>query len=131
MSIQNLSFKYFVLLSFAALLLNTQGHAQSAGRVISGTVTSEGTRLEGVLVSIKRSNYFSGTQPDGVFYIPVSVADSVLVFSLEGYEPQEVTLSARDEYNIELKKKSPPIYEIYNPSTLPGRRQWYSGYNSR
>lgn len=110
MNFQNTYAKYFFLLLLFVLLAKRQGLAQSARRTITGVVTTaEGVRLEGVLVLIKGSDYFSGTQPDGVFYIPVSASDSVLVFSLEGYQPHELKLSDKNEYNIDLKKKNPPI----------------------
>lgn len=108
--------RYLYLLLFVTLLTWAQGHAQSAKRTITGTVTTEGVQLEGVLVLIKGSDYFSGTQQDGVFYIPVSASDSVLVFSLAGYQSKEVTLSDKSEYSVELKKKSPSIHE----------QQWYA-----
>ncbi|BAV06147.1 iron complex outermembrane recepter protein [Filimonas lacunae] len=105
--------KYFLLLLlFSALFLHkNEAAGQSGKRTITGSVTNEGTPLEGVLVLIKGSSYFSGTQHDGVYYIPVADSATVLVFSLEGYQSKEVMLSDKDEYNIELKKKSPSLSE--------------------
>ena len=80
--------------------------SQSNARTITGTVTSyeEASPLEGVTVNVKGSNKASGTQPDGVFYIEVGSKDSVLVFSYNGYQPQEVKLAGNNEYNISLHK---------------------------
>lgn len=108
--------KYFYLLLFFALLGNNQIRSQHARRTITGVVTCEGVRLEGVQILIKGSDYFSGTQQDGVYYIPVAAPDTVLVFSLDGYQQQEITLSDNEnEYNIELKKKAPSHLKMYHP----------------
>lgn len=98
--------KYLYLLMFSVMLANTQIHPQHTRRTITGVVTCEGVRLEGVQILIKGSDYYSGTQQDGVYYIPVTAPDAVLVFSLDGYQQQEVSLSENEnEYNVALKKK--------------------------
>lgn len=92
----------FLLLIVLPLYL---ANAQKAGRVISGLVTSQEERIAmpGVLVYVKGSKNFSGTQQDGVYYIEVTATDSVLVFRYDGCAPKEVKLSHEtNEYNVVL-----------------------------
>lgn len=81
-------------------------HAQTKDILISGKVVSnEGYYpLEGVNVVVKGTRTITGTMVDGSYTLPVKPNDSVLVFSLEGYELQEVKIEPdRKEYNIILK----------------------------
>lgn len=89
-----------MLILFAATTV-----AQSPKRLVSGIVKSfeESFPLEGVAVTIKGTNTASGTQADGAYYINVTEKDSVLVFSLPGYQPQEVKITSDNEYNVVLK----------------------------
>jgi len=82
-------------------------------RTISGQVTSfdESTPLEGVLVSVRGTNWVSGSQQDGSYYIPVKEDDTVLVFSLNEFQTYEVRLTEENQYNIVLHKGFSPIGE--------------------
>ena len=75
-------------------------------RNVSGVVKSaeESVPLEGVKVAVKGSKACSGTQPDGAFYIDVSDKDSVLVFSLKGFTPKELTLTSSTNYQVQLER---------------------------
>ncbi len=88
--------------------------AQLTTRTISGLVTSQenGSPLEGVAVWAKGDTLPSGTQADGMYYLPVSNRDSVLVFSLEGFQPQEIRLTSAGEYNAVLRKRQ---VQPFNP----------------
>ncbi len=92
----------FVL--FPGILSKTS--AGRSGRVISGLVTTqeEKSALPGTLVYVKGTQNSSGTQQDGMYYIEVTPADSVLVFRYDGYETKEVRLTAACEYNVVLCK---------------------------
>ncbi|MBO9571112.1 MAG: carboxypeptidase-like regulatory domain-containing protein [Chitinophagaceae bacterium] len=95
----------FVLL---ILFFSSRGIAQADSRTLTGIVTTEhGTPIEGVSVQIKGKRYFSGSQADGIYYIPVKESDSVLVFRYAGYNTQEVKITGEREYNISLRKKTP------------------------
>ena len=78
---------------------------QPAKRTISGLVSAaDGSGpLEGVVVSVKGAPITSGSQQDGMYYIEVPAADSVLVFSRDEYQTAEVRLCANTEYNVALK----------------------------
>lgn len=81
--------------------------AQQSARVISGLIVCEEEQrpLEGVSVIAKGSTLLTGSQPDGVFYLPVSASDSVLLVQLEGFEPKEIKLGTVNEYKITLRRK--------------------------
>jgi hypothetical protein len=93
-----------LFLLFPGIRAKTNDH--KPGRVISGLVTTqeEKSALPGVLVYVKGTKNASGTQQDGVYYIEVTGADSVLVFRYDGYQTKEVRLTAACEYNIVLCK---------------------------
>ena len=103
--------RYLSLFLFPAFIFGTSAYPQSAGRTVSGLVTSqeELTPLPGVLVYVKGTNNRSGTQQDGVFYIDVTDSDSVLVFQLDEFQTREVRLTQAGDYNIALLRgKSQP-----------------------
>ncbi len=81
--------------------------SQHADRTITGTITADDdtSPLEGVLIAVKGTNRVSGSQADGIYYIPVTEKDSVLVFSHSEFETKEVKLAGGNEYNIKLQKK--------------------------
>lgn len=87
---------------------------QHSSRFVSGLVTcrEDGSHLEGVTVKVKGSaapTSNSGTQQDGAYYVEVTEKDSILVFSLEGYDTQEIKLSSAKEYNVQLCRR-PSFY---------------------
>lgn len=98
---------------FACLLLIVTGVAsgQQEERKISGVVTSADERspLEGVTVKAKLSGKTSGTQADGVYYITVSVTDSVLLFSREGFDSKEIRIRSGSENNVELNRSNSAV----------------------
>jgi hypothetical protein len=97
-------------LFFSLLILFVAGQSNTAfaqtSKKIQGKVITfeESFPLEGVSVSVKGSKNATGTQPDGTFNLEIKPADSILVFSQEGYETQEIKISPlQTEYNIVLK----------------------------
>jgi hypothetical protein len=75
----------------ASLLLSQATNAQQQ-RIIRGVVTDavNAAPLEGVRIIARNSNLESGSQTDGIFTIPVSDKDSVLIFKYDTYEPLEI-----------------------------------------
>lgn len=101
------------LLFFAALsAIALNANSQNRSRNISGVVKSseELTPLEGVTITIKGTKKISGTQPDGAFYIDVDKQDSVIAFTMPGFEPREIRLTASNDYAVVLIKSSPGLY---------------------
>ena len=97
--------KFYSLWLLIPFFTMQPGFSQKASRVISGMVTlkDEGHSLPGVLVYVKGTENFSGTQQDGMYYIEVKDNDSVLVFSYEDCRTKEVRLSQSDNYNVALE----------------------------
>jgi thiol-disulfide isomerase/thioredoxin len=83
---------------------------QPTTRTISGQVTSQenGSPLEGVAVWAKGDTLPSGTMADGMYYLPICDKDSILVVSLDGFQPQEIRLTAASDYNVVLRKVQTP-----------------------
>ena len=78
--------------------------AQSQGRVVSGLVTcsEDGSSIAGVLVYVKGTKNFSGTQQDGMYYIVLTDRDTVLVFQMEGFRTKEVRVNESTNLNVKL-----------------------------
>lgn len=100
--------QYKIGFSFLGLLFLTQLTAQSNSRVIRGVVTDavSWAPLEGVEILAKSSKLQSGSQTDGIFSIPVTEKDSILVFRFDGYEAKEISLTTDNELNVQLHKAS-------------------------
>lgn len=107
---------YFLLLPFLLLsvLFSSLAFAQKASHTVSGLVTSreDAAPLEGVVVAVKGGKSLSGTQQDGMYYVEVSATDSVLVFSLNEFQTQEIKLTNSTEYNVSLCKGGVPFSAV-------------------
>ncbi len=108
--------KQILFLLVAVLFVSISSFAQNSSRTITGQVidAATGEVLEGVTVSVKGTKNYSGSQPDGIFYIAVTSGDTILVFSFNGYESQEVPITRDTEYNIALRKN-------YSKKLVPNR----------
>ncbi|MDF2187954.1 carboxypeptidase-like regulatory domain-containing protein [Paraflavitalea sp. CAU 1676] len=86
---------------------NSTTQQRRSQRTITGTILAAGesTPIEGVSVAVKGTKTVSGTQADGIYYIPVTEKDSILVFSHCDFDTLEVKLTAASEYNISLSRK--------------------------
>ena len=82
--------------------------AQSKTSTINGRVTSfeESLALEGVTVKVKGTQHVTGTQSDGTFSIDVTDSKQVLVFQLNDYETQEVSVGNQKDFDVVLKRQS-------------------------
>lgn len=93
-----------ILVAFLCLVVMTA--FRSPGKLVQGRVVSfsESFPLEGVRVQVKGTTVISGTQPDGIFFVEVQPSDTVLVFSLAGYQTEEVKLvPKKQDYDILLR----------------------------
>ena len=81
-------------------------HAQTKNFTINGKVISfeESLGLEGVSINVKGTDKNSGTQADGTFSIALAPEDKILVFKLDGYQTEEVSISSQKSYDIVLKR---------------------------
>lgn len=84
----------------------TVGAIAQPTRTISGLITSaeDGAILEGVRVQVKGAGMISGSQQDGAYYIPVTDADTVLVFSRDDLLTQEVRLTNSTDLSVQMHK---------------------------
>jgi TonB-dependent starch-binding outer membrane protein SusC len=93
------------------LLLNSALLAQN--RTITGKVTSDnGLPLPNVSVVIKGTNTGTTTDGEGAFSLSIPQSAKTLVFSSVGYTPQEVTLSAKNTIDVELKASDKDLQEV-------------------
>jgi CarboxypepD_reg-like domain len=82
--------------------------AQTTKRVVSGSVTcsEDGSAIPGVLVYVKGTDNFSGTQQDGMYYIELTDRDTVLIFKMEGFHKREVRAPESCSLNVTLARGS-------------------------
>ena len=81
---------------------------------VTGTVTEAGTGdgLIGATVAVKGTTRGVITDIDGNYKIEVVDANSVLVFSMIGYVPQEVKVGSQSVINIQLKSDNLNLDEV-------------------
>jgi hypothetical protein len=129
-------FIIMVLTAFAAWGFTAIAQSRQSGIVINGKVTSfeESLPLEGASIIVKGSANITGTQADGTFTLLLAPADSMLVISLDGYEPKEIKTSAKNkQYDIVLKRNGKFLTLNSNDrhDGLPSLQQSYCSYNNR
>jgi carboxypeptidase-like protein len=121
---------FSLILIFAAA---QSGSAQKYVRTISGQVISgdEKVPLPGVLVYVKGTKNWSGSQQDGMYYIEVGDHDTVLVFSLDDYRTRELRLTGDNCYNIVLEKGQSAFEKGSLPLPGGGRGELSGQLNDR
>lgn len=94
-----------LILFFATFFYTTQ--AQIKSKVISGKVISfeESFALEGASIIVKGTSRFTGTQPNGTFSLSIHPEDKILIISLAEYQPAEIYITSKNDYEIVLKRK--------------------------
>ena len=86
---------------------------QSADVQIAGRVVDEkGEGLPGVNIQIKATNRGTTTDERGNYILTVPDANAVLVFSLVGFAPQEITVGSRTTLNITLATDNKTLDEV-------------------
>ena len=87
-------------------------YGMSQAQTIAGKVTGEnGNPLSGVSVQIKNSNKGTGTDANGTFQINANPG-KVLVFTFVGYEPQEVKVDSKIQYDVSLSPKANQLNSV-------------------
>ena len=115
-----------ILISIAILTcFHSESIAQTKTRTVLGLVKSaeDGRPIEGATVWVKGTKNYSGSQPDGIYYITIEPVDTSLVFTYPGLEPVEVKLSGESEYNVELKKAAKIDGDIAQRYALRGEKK--------
>jgi TonB-dependent starch-binding outer membrane protein SusC len=94
-------------------LLNPSGVNTAAPIVITGRITEgKGTPLEGVSVTIKGSDRGTVTSKDGAFRLEVESENAVLIFSLIGYQSQEMPVGKRTNFQLALLSQSQSLSDV-------------------
>ena len=104
----------FILLSMIWSLAQHEASAQGAGREVTGTVTDNETKegVPGVTVTVKGTTRGVLTDVSGKFKIEAVNENSVLVFSMVGYLPQEVTVGGRSVIDVVMSADNQHLSEV-------------------
>ena len=94
------NFKKFIL---SAILLISSSVLTAQTKIINGNVTAANNPLGGVTVQVKGTSITSMTGENGSFTIEVPANAKFLIFSFVGMETQEVPLSGKTNFEIQLK----------------------------
>lgn len=80
---------------------------------VQGKVTdAQGLALPGVTVSEKGSGKGTATNANGVFSLEVSSSQAIIRFFMIGYEPQELSIPANNEFTVQLKENATSLNEV-------------------
>ncbi|MFC0771635.1 SusC/RagA family TonB-linked outer membrane protein [Terrimonas alba] len=99
---------------FALLFLwsSSPGFSQQSQVTVRGRVSSDSSALENVNISLK-SDPAKATRTDASGFYSINVpSNGVLVFSMVGYEPQEVKVNGQVLINLQLKVKSNDLADV-------------------
>ena len=101
-----------VLLGFLCSWVCMSASAQEMRQITGTVVDSTGVTLPGVSVAVKNStNIGTSTDLVGKYILDVPV-DATLVFSLIGFETQEVPLNGQEQINITLAPSSDMLDDV-------------------
>lgn len=98
----------FFGLMFTAVSITTKAQV----RTISGTVTSSGKPLSGVVISQQGSDQVTMTGNNGAYTLRVSAENSILLFRHPDYAEEKFTFTNQTVVNISLEQKVKGIEEV-------------------
>lgn len=98
----------FFGLMFTAVSITTKAQT----RTISGTVTSSGKPLKGVVISTEGSDQVTMTGNNGTYTLQVSAENSILLFRHHDYSEEKFKLTNQTVVNISLEQKVKGIEEV-------------------
>ena len=88
-------------------------HSFAQERTISGTVLDEkGVTLPGATVSVKNTKITTTTDVNGKFSLHVPVAASTLVVSFVGMQPQDVSITKKNDLSIVLRSNNSLLGDV-------------------
>lgn len=79
---------------------------------VEGTVSDDNGGLAGVSVVVKGTSEGTKTDDNGRYTLQVSGNNAVLVFSMIGYEPQEVAVSQRSQIDVKMTPLASDLEEV-------------------
>ncbi|TDQ11294.1 TonB-dependent receptor [Pedobacter metabolipauper] len=81
--------------------------------IVTGKITDEkGLPLIGVNITIKGTQTGTSTDANGNYKIPVTDANTVLVYTLVGMSPQEISVTNRTTINVTLREAQTGLNEV-------------------
>ncbi|ROH94811.1 SusC/RagA family TonB-linked outer membrane protein [Chryseobacterium cucumeris] len=98
----------FFGLMFTAVSITTKAQV----RTISGTVTSSGKPLSGVIISQEGRDQVTMTGNNGTYTLQVSAENTILLFRHPDYTEEKFTLTNQKVVNISLEQKVKGIEEV-------------------
>lgn len=98
----------FFGLMFTAVSINT--NAQK--RTISGTVTTSGKPLQGVIISQEGSDQVTMSGNNGTYTLQVTAENPILLFRHPEYAEKRITATTQTVINISLEQKVKGIEEV-------------------
>lgn len=99
-----------ILLTLLYMFVN--GFSQNNQINVQGRVSSDSTNLQDVNIVLKSNqNIFTRSLANGAYSIKVP-ADGILVFSMVGYETQEVSINGKSVINVILKIKDRGLEDV-------------------
>ncbi|MDN3694260.1 TonB-dependent receptor plug domain-containing protein [Chryseobacterium tructae] len=97
---------------FGLMLTAVSINIKAQSRTISGTVTSSGKPLSGVVISQEGSDQVTITGNNGTYTIKVSAENPILLFRHPDYTEEKFTLTNQTVVNISLEQKVKGIEEV-------------------
>ena len=97
---------------FGLMLTTVSNNTKAQTRSISGTVTTSGKPLSGVVISQEGSDQVTMTANNGTYTIKVSAENPILLFRHPDYAEEKVTLTNQSVVNISLEQKVKGIEEV-------------------
>lgn len=79
---------------------------------IHGTVSDSRGAIAGTSVHLKGTNHGTTTDDQGYFMLQVRSSDAVLVFSMMGYQTQEIPVNGRTEIHVVMAAASSALDEV-------------------
>ncbi|WP_162303829.1 SusC/RagA family TonB-linked outer membrane protein [Paracnuella aquatica] len=112
-------------------LITTSAFAQE--RFVSGIVLSkdEHTPVPGASVVAKGLKVGTTTDKDGKFSLKLPASSTMLVFTIIGYDVQEVPVSNESELHVELAAKTRQLNEVVVTGYSTQRKKEYTGAAAR
>ncbi|WP_312822753.1 SusC/RagA family TonB-linked outer membrane protein [Epilithonimonas sp.] len=97
---------------FGLMLITVSTNLKAQTRNISGTVTTSGKPISGVIISQEGSQQVTTTSANGTYTLQVTAENPILWFRHPDYSDQKVTLTNQTVVNISLEQHVKGIEEV-------------------
>ncbi|UMQ43210.1 SusC/RagA family TonB-linked outer membrane protein [Chryseobacterium sp. Y16C] len=97
---------------FGLMFTTVSIHTKAQTRTISGTVTTSGKPLQGVIISQDGSDQVTTTGNNGTYTLQVSAENPILLFRHPDYAEEKFTFTDQKVVNISLEQKVKGIEEV-------------------